>query len=214
MKNTVRDIHVWSCVKPLSIGMVSCAGKRSKMITNNSASFLIPYFRESLQLSKFTCPLILHTSLCASHLYEKGLNEIPQQSPATGSNYSSYEFIFTFNLWQKNTWFHCYAHFRFHTCTYEWQKKRFLWGFPSIVCLSICFCSYALQCLSDFVTSGKPLLQFLLPLKVKVRIKYNQSWSMVQTWSLLFFSFLIEVYLIYNTVLVSHVQQSDSDLLI
>ena len=126
MENAVRDIHVWSCVKPLSIGMVSCACKRSKMITNNSASFLIPYFRESLQLSKFTCPLILHTSLCASHLYEKGLNEIPQQSPATGSNYSSYEFIFTFNLWQKNTRFHCHAHFRFHTCTYEQQKKRFL----------------------------------------------------------------------------------------
>ena len=168
--------------------MVSRAGKRSKMITNDSASFLVPCFRESLQLSKFYLSSHpAHITVCFSHLYEKGLNEIPQQSPATGSNYSSYDFIFAFDLWQKNMRFHCHEHFRFHTCTCEQQKKRFLWGFPSIVYLSICFCSYALQCLSDFVTSGKPLLQFLLPLKVKERIKYNQSLSRVQIWSILFF---------------------------
>ena len=127
MENPVFAIQVWSCVKPLSIGMVSCAGKRSKMITNDSASFLIPYFRESLQLSKFYLSSHpAHITVCFSHLYEKGLNEIPQQSPATGSNYSSYDFIFTFDLWQKNMRFHSLSISDFIHVLVSSRKKEFL----------------------------------------------------------------------------------------
>ena len=79
METTVSAIQMWSWMKSLSSRMVLCAGKReAEIITNDSAMFFIPHFRDLLQLSKVTFPFILYTSLCASHLYEKVLNKIPQ----------------------------------------------------------------------------------------------------------------------------------------